>query len=274
MVQYTPVSPNRLDEEKEASEVDEEKNVSNKQMDEWGQGVQTSAGATVMIGGWNIYACMEAGRANLLPMIHWETGQIHHREGPSPRLCLDGPVCSTDHKDRAKSSLQSERCSCSETRSWYSDFHSMYWDGIVIYLHVGKKEFLVIRNQNTGTRRFINVMCRMICSVLTNRKCYILSYFINNRMQNIQLSIYKCINICACFLFMHFLPLISRKWLCLAENIFQCNCKAVRWCKTQSRILGKKLCIYGIKTLLLFIPQHTLIYPSVEIFSFSAYIFP
>lgn len=34
MVQYTPVSPNTLDEEKQASEVDEEKNVSNKQMDE------------------------------------------------------------------------------------------------------------------------------------------------------------------------------------------------------------------------------------------------
>lgn len=110
MVQYTPVSLNTQDEEKEASEVDKEKNVSSGQMDEWGKGAQTSAGATVMIGGWNISACMEAGRANLLPMIHWETGQIHHREGPSPRLCSDGPVCSTDHADRAKSSVQPETC--------------------------------------------------------------------------------------------------------------------------------------------------------------------
>lgn len=34
MVQYTPVSLNTQDEEKEASEVDKEKNVSSGQMDE------------------------------------------------------------------------------------------------------------------------------------------------------------------------------------------------------------------------------------------------
>lgn len=51
MVQYTPVPLNTHDEEKEASEVDKERNVSSGQMDEWGKGAQTSAGATVMIGG-------------------------------------------------------------------------------------------------------------------------------------------------------------------------------------------------------------------------------
>lgn len=130
---YTPVSLNTLDEEKEAFEVDEERNVrnvSNGQMDEWSHRAKTSAGATVMIGAWNISACMEAGRANLLPMIHWETVQIHHREGPSPRPCLDGPVCSTDHTDRAK------RCSSSETLLWYSDFHTMYWDEIVSFIYL------------------------------------------------------------------------------------------------------------------------------------------
>lgn len=105
-------------------------------MDEWGKGAQTSAGATVMIGGWNISACMEAGRANLLPMINWEPHQIPHREGPFPCMCLDEPVCSTVHSDRAKSSMES----CSETRImiFYYLFCILRWN-CVICLPVGMK---------------------------------------------------------------------------------------------------------------------------------------